>query len=95
MGDNDSVDIVAVNDFVYAVGQLEPNFMVHGLATDIGHLLTRHVRNVFQLRHGPDELLDGKGARLVSGVGLSGLGPCDCAARGEDFDFRQRPGGRR
>src|SRR6185436_17170469 len=78
-GDQDGVD---------PMGQLEPHLVVHGLAADVGDLFAGDVRQVLELGHGLDEVLDGERARLVAGLGGRGLGSGDRPARRQDHALR-------
>ena len=90
VGDDDAVHVVLREQFVDALGQLEPDLVVHGLAADVGDLFTGQLGDVGELRHGLDEVVHREGAGLVAGISLRGLRAGDRAAGGEDFDFWQR-----
>ena len=55
---------VGLEHLVHALGELEPDLVVHVLAADVRDLLAGELRQVLHLRHGLDQVLDLERARL-------------------------------
>ena len=62
--------------------------MIHGLAPDVGDLLSRQVGHLFQLRNGLDQIIDGKCSGFVTDLGTACLRAGDSATGGKNFDLR-------
>ena len=46
MRDDHAIDVIPLEDLIDPGGELEPNLVIHRLATDIGHLFTRKFGDV-------------------------------------------------
>jgi len=53
--------------------------VIHGLAPDVGDLLSGQIGHVFQLRNGLDQIIDGKCSGFVTNLGTTRLRPGDSA----------------
>ena len=58
VGDEHAVVAFGIEKLVDALGQFEPNLVVHVLRTDVDELLTAHFCQLFHLRYGVDEGLN-------------------------------------
>ena len=79
-GDDHAIDVGRREHLVDAVGQLEPDLMIHRLAADVGRLLAGKLGHVLELRHGIDQVVHRERTGLVAGIGLAGLGAGDRAS---------------
>ncbi|MNC44385.1 hypothetical protein D3C75_932890 [compost metagenome] len=68
--------------------QLEPDFVIHILRTDVDHLLALHVGNLFQLRHRIHQRLYTQFTRSVVRLGGRVAAASDSTAGGQQGDIR-------
>ncbi len=88
MSDDHTVVALFVEQLVDALGELEPNLIVHVLRTDVDELLTTDVGQIKHLGNGVDQCLN---ANLSCAVGRRSsrlAHTCDGAAGSNDTDFR-------
>ena len=62
VGDDDAVDVLGLQEDVHAVGQLEPDLIVHVLAADVDQLLAGDLGELVHARRGVDQILHLEGA---------------------------------
>ncbi len=89
MGNHDACHRGVLAKRVHALRQRAPDVVRHVLAADVGYLLGADLCDAGQLRHRREQVIHGKGARLVAGGRGVSLGPRNRAPRRQHRDDGQ------